>query len=139
MNYSFKENQKKNLEIIRCIYIGLSSSNITPLLKFLNENVVWIEATGFPYGGTYRGITAVQDVFERLATEWNDFKSNVTIYHEIIGRKIIIVEGFYSGVCKNTEKSFKADFVHIWTLEDGMIQKFKQYVDSYVVREAMKP
>ncbi|MEH7216278.1 DUF4440 domain-containing protein, partial [Bacillus toyonensis] len=33
---------------------------------------------------------------------------------------------------------FEAEFVHIWQLENGKIIKFKQYVDSFIVREAMK-
>ena len=60
------------------------------------------------------------------------------MYHEVNGKDVIIAEGVYSGIYKETGKSFEADFVHVWNLKNRKIVKFKQYVDSYIVREAMK-
>ncbi|MGG3653748.1 nuclear transport factor 2 family protein [Bacillus pseudomycoides] len=131
--------QKTNLEIIRSTYEGPSSSNAKYLVEALSEKVEWTEAAGFPYGGTYIGVEAVmENVFSRLGLEWNDYKASVNTYHEVKGKDVIIAEGVYSGVYKETGKAFEAEFVHVWQLENGKIVKFKQYVDSHVVREAMK-
>ncbi|PGB88527.1 DUF4440 domain-containing protein [Bacillus pseudomycoides] len=131
--------QKTNLEIIRSTYEGPSSSNAKHLLEALSEKVEWTEAAGFPYGGTYIGVEAVmENVFSRLGSEWNDYKASVNMYHEVEGKDVIIAEGVYSGIYKETGKAFEAGFVHVWQLENGKIVKFKQYVDSHVVREAMK-
>ncbi|MED1115675.1 nuclear transport factor 2 family protein [Bacillus paramycoides] len=130
---------KSNLEMIRSTYEGSASSNAKNLAEALSRKVEWTEAAGFPYDGTYIGVEAVmKNVFSRLGSEWNDYKANVNTYHEVNGKDVIIAEGVYSGVYKETGKSFEADFVHVWKLENGKIVKFKQYVDSYIVREAMK-
>ncbi|MCE5172722.1 nuclear transport factor 2 family protein [Paenibacillus profundus] len=130
--------QLTNLEIVRSTYEGPSSSNAQRLLEALSEHVEWTEAAGFPYGGTYIGPEAVmENVFSRLASEWNDYKASVHTYHEVEGKDIIIAEGAYSGTYKKTGKAFQADFVHVWELENGKIVKFKQYVDSHVVQKAM--
>ncbi|MFB0828516.1 nuclear transport factor 2 family protein [Brevibacillus laterosporus] len=130
--------QLTNLEIIRRTYEGPSSSNAQHLLAALSDFVEWTEAPGFPYGGTYIGVEAVmQNVFSRLATEWDDFKASVHTYHEVNEKDIIIVEGVYSGTYKETGKAFQAEFVHIYHLHEGKITKFKQYVDSHVVQQAM--
>lgn len=130
---------KSNLEIIRSTYEGSASSNAKHLAEALSEKVEWTEAEGFPYGGTYIGVEAImENVFSRLGSEWDDYKASVNTYHEVSGKDVIIAEGMYSGVYKETGKSFKAEFVHVWQLENGKIVKFKQYVDSYIVREAMK-
>ncbi|HDR4726665.1 nuclear transport factor 2 family protein [Bacillus cereus group sp. Sample62] len=130
---------KSNLEIIRSTYEGSASSNAKHLVEALAEKVEWTEAEGFPYGGTYIGVEAImENVFNRLGSEWDDYKASVNMYHEVNGKDVIIAEGVYSGVYKETGKSFEAEFVHVWQLENGKIVKFKQYVDSYIVREAMK-
>ncbi|EEM61280.1 hypothetical protein bthur0007_7400 [Bacillus thuringiensis serovar monterrey BGSC 4AJ1] len=130
---------KSNLEIIRSTYEGSTSSNAKHLAEALSEKAEWTEAEGFPYGGTYIGVEAImENVFSRLGSEWDDYKASVNTYHEVNGKDVIIAEGIYSGVYKKTGKSFEAEFVHVWQLENGKIVKFKQYVDSHIVREAMK-
>lgn len=130
---------KSNLEIIRSTYEGSASSNAKHLAEALSEKAEWTEAEGFPYGGTYIGVEAImENVFSRLGSEWDDYKASVNTYHEVNGKDVIIAEGIYSGVYKKTGKSFEAEFVHIWQLENGKIVMFKQYVDSHIVREAMK-
>ncbi|MEI4830040.1 nuclear transport factor 2 family protein [Bacillus sp. FJAT-53711] len=131
-------NQRTNLEIIRSTYEGPSSENAQRLLEALAKDVEWTEAAGFPYGGTYIGAEAImENVFGRLASEWNDYKASVHTYHEVKGKDVIIAEGIYSGTYKETGKAFQADFVHVWELQGGKIVKFKQYVDSHVVQNAM--
>ncbi|MFJ8242364.1 nuclear transport factor 2 family protein [Bacillus tropicus] len=130
---------KSNLEIIRSTYEGSASSNAKHLAEALSEKVEWTEAEGFPYGGTYIGIKAImKNVFSRLGSEWDAYKASVNTYHKVSEKDVIIAEGMYSGVYKETGKSFEAEFVHVWQLESGKIVKFKQYVDSHLVREAMK-
>ncbi|MCY9517686.1 nuclear transport factor 2 family protein [Paenibacillus apiarius] len=131
-------NQRTNLDIVRSTYEGPSSDNARHLLEALSEQVVWTEAAGFPYGGTYIGPEAIMaHVFSRLASEWINYKASVRSYHEVKDKGIIIAEGVYSGTYKKTGKAFEADFVHVWELDNGKIIKFKQYVDSHVVQNAM--
>ncbi|HDR7842703.1 TPA: nuclear transport factor 2 family protein [Bacillus toyonensis] len=130
---------KSNLEIIQSTYEGSASSNAKHLAESLSEKIEWTEAKGFPYGGTYIGTEDImENVFSRLGSEWDDYKASVNMYHEVNGKDVIIAEGVYSGVYKETGKLFEAEFVHIWQLENGKIIKFKQYMDSFIVREAMK-
>ena len=37
-----------------------------------------------------------------------------------------------------TAKEINVQFVHMWTLEDGMVTKFQQYADTYQTVQAMK-
>ncbi|MEY8346941.1 nuclear transport factor 2 family protein [Bacillus cereus] len=123
-----------NLQIIRNTY-----KSPDHLIKALSKKVEWTEAAGFLYGGTYIGIEAViENVFSRLASEWNDFKASVHTYHEVNSKEIIIAEGIYSGVYKETGKAFQADFVHVWEIRNRKVVRFKQYVDSHTVQQALQ-
>lgn len=129
---------KTNLEMIKSTYEGASASeNAQNLLTALSKHIEWTEAEGSPYGGTYIGVEAViKNVFNRIDSEWVDFKAHVNSYHEVKDKNIIIAEGTYSGTYKETGKIFQADFVHVWELEYEKIVKFKQYVDSYTIQMA---
>ena len=49
----------------------------------------------------------------------------------------IVALGHYSGKYKESGKSMKVPFAHVWTLRDGKIVKFVQYTDTLKVSEAL--
>ncbi|OBY80269.1 DUF4440 domain-containing protein [Paenibacillus sp. KS1] len=127
------ESQQANVNIIRRTYEGPEF-----LLEAVTDSTVWTEAAGYPYCGTFHGATSIKsNVFDRLGTEWDGFVATVHTYHEVANQNIVITEGVYTGTYKTTGKSIRADFVHVWKLDDGKIAAFKQYVDSHIVVQAM--
>lgn len=128
-----------NLDIVRSTYEGKTANeNAKALKNHLATDVRWTEAAGFPYAGTYVGYAAIFDsVFSRLATEWNDYKIEVSDYTE--NTDTVIAYGTYSGTYKSTGKSFTARVAHLFTLSDGRITHFEQIVDSASVMAAMAP
>jgi ketosteroid isomerase-like protein len=127
-----------NLEIIKSTYEGKTSEeNGKNLAKYLAEDVSWTEAKGFPYAGTYIGLENVtQNVFNRLATEWIDYKFTPEDYLESNDK--VVAYGTYTGTYKITGKSFSARVAHLWKLKEGKIISFEQFVDSQVVNDAIK-
>ena len=58
-----------NGEIISGLYDAFASGDIPGVLGKLDNGIEWIEAEGFPYGGTYRGPQAVlEGVVMKLGT-----------------------------------------------------------------------
>jgi len=125
-----------NVELIKNLYQAFAAGDIPAVLQSFNENIEWTEAEGFPYGGTYRGGTAIlENVFVKLATEWNDFKAEPEEFLDA-GEKIVAL-GNYSGIYETTGKSMNVPFAHVWTLENGKVKKFVQYTDTLKVSEAL--
>lgn len=125
-----------NRDIIRRTYEGSPEEKIQHLLAALSPDVEWTEAEGFPYAGTYIGIDALlQGVFQRLATEWDDYRADVHTYLAEGDR--VAAFGIYSGTYKATGKSMTARFVHLYQLRDGRIVRMQQYVDSALVHRAL--
>ena len=122
-----------NLELIKSTYL-LGPAALIPALA---SNVEWTEAAGFPYGGTYRGVDEiVKNVFARLGSEWDGFKADVENLHD--AGDTIIATGFYRGTYRKTNRPMEASFAHVFTLKDGKIVRFVQYVDSKKVCEAIE-
>jgi len=125
-----------NLTLLRSTYEGLSGENATRLLGALAPDVEWTEAAGFPYAGTYVGAQAIiAYVFQRLATEWIDYRAEASHYIEQGDQ--IVAFGMYSGTFRATGRSMKASFAHLYTFRGGKIARMVQYVDSHMVWQAI--
>jgi ketosteroid isomerase-like protein len=125
-----------NLDVIRATYEGPSEPNGKHLLAALASDVVWVEADGFPYAGTYVGPESiVANVFRRLATEWIGYRAEVASY--VVDGDHVVAFGEYSGTYKATGRTMRAAFAHHYTLHGGKIVRMVQYVDSYMVRRAL--
>lgn len=77
----------------------------------------------------------MQNVFNRLATEWIDYKVVPEDY--VADDDKVVAYGHYSGTYKATGKYFEARVAHLWKLHNGKIISFEQFVDSKTVNEAL--
>lgn len=125
-----------NLDKIKAVYDAFAKGDIPTVLEALSADIEWTEAEGFPYGGTYRGPRAVlEGVFMRLGSEWNGFAA---VPHDFIdGGDAVVALGKYSGTYKATNKSFQAEFAHVWKFREGKAVRFVQYVDTVLVQRAV--
>lgn len=128
-----------NLEIVKSTYEGGSSEqNGKNTRAALAPEATWTEAAGFPYGGTYTGFDEIsKNVFERLATEWIDYK--VTMDGYVSENDMVVAYGTYTGTYKETGKYMTARVAHLWKLKNGKVISFEQFVDSQPVNDAIVP
>jgi len=135
---AIKDGHMNHLNKIKATYDAFAKGDIPSVLEVLSRDIEWTEAEGFPYGGTYVGPKAVlEGVFMRLGSEWIGFAA---VPHEFVdGGDTIVALGKYSGTCKATNKSFSADFAHVWKFSEGKAVRFVQYVDTLLVQRAWKP
>lgn len=126
-----------NLEIVQSTYQGSNSQeNGQNLKRHLAQDARWTEAAGFPYAGTYIGFESIaKNVFQRLATEWTDYRFIVEDY--VASGDKVFAYGHYSATYRETGKYFEARVAHLWTLKEGKIVSFEQFVDSKIVTDSM--
>lgn len=125
-----------NVELVKTLYERFALGDIFSVLALLDENIVWTEAEGFPYGGTYTGHKAIMNkVFKKLATEWDVYQLFPDEYLDAGNR--LVVPGNYNGTYKKTGKSMHVPFAHVWTIAGGKATKFVQYTDTLKVSEVL--
>jgi ketosteroid isomerase-like protein len=135
-----KKLEDKNIDLIQSVYADFAKGNITSVLQKFGSEIEWNEAENFPYadGNPYLGPEAVlEGVFKRLADEWEYWDLTEQKYYEAKSGEIIVT-GRYKAKNKMTGKVINTQFVHMWTIEDGMITKFQQFADTYQTADAMK-
>lgn len=127
-----------NVATINSLYESFSRGDLQSVRDKMSPDIEWYEAESFPYEdcNPYLGPDAILDgVYARLTGEWDDFSEEVRSVLDA-GDSVVTI-GYYSGTYKPTGKAVWAQFVHVWTLRDGIITKFDQYTDTAQFRDAI--
>ena len=126
-----------NNDIVKNVYAAFATGDIPTVLGFLDPAVHWTEAAGGPCGGVSIGPDAVlENVFQRLGTEWDGFSAAPREY--VVEGDTVVALGEYSATYKATGKSFKAPFAHVWKFAGGKVVRFEQYTDTAVHLQPMQ-
>lgn len=138
-SYRFTETTN-NSSIVDGLYKAFSAGDVPTVLDAMDANIVWNEAEGNFYadGNPYIGPEAVLNgVFGRVLGD-HEYLNLINIdLHEMSGNKVLATLR-YDGKVKQTGKTFNAQVAHLWTLNDGKITAFQQYVDTKKLYDAMK-
>lgn len=128
-----------NIEFARKAYAAFNSVDVEAVLAVLDSAVVWRPASGNPYRpseGEWTGHDAiVENLFVRLAADWDGFAFHPEHYHDAGDR--IVVEGRYVGTCISTGKTLNAPACHVLSVRDHKITCFQQYLDSAQLQDVM--
>lgn len=123
--------ERENERIMRSIYDSYLNHNLQTVFDACAEDTEWLAigpADKLPYAGLYRG---PKEVEKYLAILDDCEESNHLIPQEFIahGDKVIVF-GEYIARVNATGIQFKTDFVHVFTLRDGKIIKFRDFYDT---------
>lgn len=128
-----------NVEIINSLYEAFAAGEMPKVLGLMDAEIVWNEAEGNTYadGNPYIGPDAVLNgVFGRIMAEHEYFKVQDVKLHNMVGNKVLATLR-YDAKYKNG-KAYNVQVAHLWTLENGKITAFQQYVDTKGVNDALK-
>lgn len=127
----------ENVVIIKSMYEAFARGDVAGVLGRMSPEILWHEAENFPYSdrSPYRGPEAVAaGVFARCVGEWNGFA--VRMNDLIDGGDRVVALGRYSGEHKGSGRRMNPQAVHVWTLRDGRVVAFQQYIDTLAVARA---
>jgi ketosteroid isomerase-like protein len=130
---------QENIELISRVYEAFKQRDYPAVLEHFGPMIEWVAAVNSPLAdrSPYRGLEAVREgVFKRIEEK---FERLIVNLDEIFGAgDKVVTLGFYDGVWKANGKQFQAQTAHIWTIANGKVVKFQQYVDTYQLAEAFK-
>lgn len=122
--------EQDNIGIVKQAYENFQAGNIPALLALLSDDVTWQlpEMEAVPFGGTFNGPAGVGRFFALVNTNQEALRFEPG---EIIaqGDKVASL-GFYRWRVKSTNREFSSDFCHIFTIRDGKVVAFHEYIDT---------
>lgn len=122
---------EENRAIVNGMYQSFSTGDVPAVLAAMDDNIVWNEAEGNTYadGNPYKGPDAVNGVFGRLGSDWENFKLVDIKLHEMANDQVLATLRYHGKYLK-TGNSIDAQAAHLWKLKDGKVVSFQQYVDT---------
>jgi ketosteroid isomerase-like protein len=128
-----------NVSLMKSLYDAFNRGEVPVVLGAMSPEIHWYQAESNPYrpsGEVWVGPDVVlNDLFMRLATEWDGFTTHPKSFHGAGNN--VIVEGRYTGKFKATGKSLDSQFCHVWDVKDGKVIRFQQYVDTAKLQDVM--
>ena len=127
-----------NMAVVDGLYKAFGSGDIPAALGAMDSQIEWNEAEGnsLAVGNPYIGPDAVLNgVFAKLGAEHEYFKLADIELHEMSNNQILATLR-YDAKVKKTGKAYNAQVAHLWSLKDGKITAFQQYVDTKKLAEA---
>ncbi len=139
--YAQKRNIKKDLKMYGQVQDDIvNKGDIPAVIAVLDAKVEWNEAEGnaLADGNPYIDPDAVLNgVFVRLGARYESFSLKNIELHEMSNNQVLATSR-YNGKVKVTGKDIDAQVAHLWTLNDGKVTAFQQYVDTKQLVEAEK-
>lgn len=130
--------EQENIQLTQQIFTAFQEGNIPFLLNILAEDVEWHVAGSrehIPLAGTYHGREQVAQVFQTVGKFLNlqQFQP-----HEFVAQgDRVVVFGHALGCIQPTNHTIEYDWVHLYTLHDGKVTKFSEYLDTAALAAAV--
>ncbi len=134
----YLKNANQNSSIVDGLYKAFAAGDIPTVLGGMDSKIVWNEAEGNAYaeGNPHIGPDAILNgVFARIGADHEYFNLKDIVLHEMSNDKVLSTLR-YDAKCKNG-KSYDAQAAHFWTLRDGKVVAFQQYVDTKKLNDAL--
>jgi ketosteroid isomerase-like protein len=122
--------EKENIEVVQQAYQSFKTGNIEALLGLLTEDVEWQlpEIENVAYSGRREGREQVAGFFASLA----DVQESLSFEpREFVAQNDKVVAlGSYTWRVKATGREYGGDWAHVFTVRDGKITGFQEYMDT---------
>ena len=131
--------EESNEQIVRDIYAAYLRADLDAVLNTCSEDTEWLAfgpANYLPYAGRHCGREQVARYFAIL----DDKEESDHLVPQVFVAKEdrVIVFGNYRARINANGRRFETDFVHVFTLRDGKITRFRDFYDTAAVVEAYR-
>ena len=126
-----------NVALVKSLYAAFGKGDTATIVAAVTADVDW-EAVGrasdFPTLGPRKGPAAVQDFFGLVGNTMT-FSEFAPKEFYAVGDKVFVL-GRYAMTIKKTGKAMASDWVHIFTIADGKVRVFREFLDTARAAEA---
>ncbi|HEX2183619.1 MAG TPA: nuclear transport factor 2 family protein [Rubrobacteraceae bacterium] len=130
--------EQENTELVQRAYGYFQSGDIPALLDSLSEDVEWQlpEVEDVPTAGRWHGREHVGQFFQALSDteEVRQFEPREFVAQD----DKVVALGHYAWQAKSTGREWESDFVHVFTVRDGRITRFQEYMNTAAIVDALR-
>lgn len=125
---------QRNVEIVKQVYAAFGKGDLEGLLGLLGRDVAWAIPGSAPWSGEGRGHDHVKRFFQTFGSiaELDAFEPRSFLAD---GDRVAVF-GHEEGRVRETGRSWKSDFTHLFTLADGKVTAHREYADTEAIAKA---
>ena len=120
-------------DVIRDFYGKLATGDASGALGLMASDIQWTTMWHYKVEGRGPGPVA-EGLFKPLMAEWSSFSLVPTEF--VTEGETVVSLGDFKGVHGATGKTSEARYAHVWTVRDGKITTFRQYIDTLAIAQA---
>ena len=130
--------EQENIGVVKQAYENFKTGNIEAILNQLSDDVDWRlpDIENVPFAGARRGRAQVAEFFSVLA-DAQDTRSFEPREFVAQGDKVVAL-GTYEWAVKASGRAYGGDWAHVFTVRDGKIAAFHEYMDTAAAQAAFK-
>jgi hypothetical protein len=129
---------QQNTELVKECYAAYARGDLPHLLACMAPQVEWElpAVPGLGFTGKRQGCDSVADYF-RESAERQTVRAMTP--HDFVaqGDKVVVL-GHGAWTAKDTGRDFESDWVHVFTIKDGRVTAFREFMDANVAAEAFQ-
>ena len=131
-------NAQQNVELIQQAYAAYGRGDVAAVLACMSPHVEWEipSVPALPFTGKRHGADQVAEYF-RLAADLQEVRALAPKEFIAQGDKVVVL-GHGAWTVKETGQDFESDWVHVFTVRDGRIAAFREFMDAHVAVEAFQ-
>ena len=128
-----------NIELVQRGYAAFGNGDIDGLLATMHENIEWQTpgAKDLPTAGSRRGHAEVREFFKVIA-ELIEFESFEPQTFVADGDRVVVLGIDNFKVKGGSGKSLHEHWCHAFTIRDGSIVAFREYIDTAALAAELK-
>jgi ketosteroid isomerase-like protein len=120
-----------NIAFVKSLYQAFQQDRIQSIVDALAPNVDWQtvgRSKDYPTFGPRQGRAAVEEFFSTIAD--NETFSEFTPREFFCDSDRVFVFGRYAGTIRKTGRRFETEWVHVFTIRDGQVTRFREHTDT---------
>ena len=122
---------QQNIDLVQTGYAAFGRGDIPAFLSLLDADVEWTTpgTSDLPTAGTRRGPAQVGEFFGVLSSlvDFEHFEPQAFIAD---GDRVVVLGVARSKVKGGSGRSFDESWCHVFTIRDGKVAKFYEYLDT---------
>jgi uncharacterized protein len=122
------------VEIVLEGYTRYERRDFDGVFALLSPNIEIQQTTELPWGGVFVGHDGARKFFG-LINQHTSAMPKPLKYFEA-GEDVVVI-GKLNGATNATKAPIDLDIVHIWTVRDGLIVRFRAYIDTPQMKKAL--
>jgi uncharacterized protein len=115
-----------DVSTVRGAYDAFGRGDVPAIIALLADSVEWHAPEVLPHGGSFRGRDGVGAFFQGIGAKWESLQVQTSEFLDAGGQ--VVVLGRASGTLRGVGAA-DYGFVHVFTLADGAVTRFREYVD----------